>query len=340
MVVGSVKTSGYLMHFDAARRALVLATKVDEVKAIRDKAEALRAYAKQAGESLEMQNYCAEIKIRAERRAGELLAEREPHPPGPVSEDRSHDVTYPPTLTDMGISKIQSSRWQAIASIPIPAFEERIISIQGAAQELTSAGMLRLAARLKKAEAIKGLQDPAGFPVGDYRCIVVDPPWPMSKIEREARPLQGDVVDYPILTLEEITALPVGELIPDEGCHLYLWTTQRFLHDALHIAQAWGFTYQCLLTWVKNVGFTPFSWMYSTEHVIFAHCGGLPLQQLGLRLDFAAPVREHSRKPDAFYELVCKASPAPRLDMFGREARDDFDVWGNEVNRFAAVAEK
>jgi hypothetical protein len=34
---------------------------------------AMRAYAKQAGDSSEMQNMCAEIKLRAERRGGELL---------------------------------------------------------------------------------------------------------------------------------------------------------------------------------------------------------------------------------------------------------------------------
>jgi len=62
-----------LVHFENAKRELQLATNVDEVKDLRDKAEALRLYMKQAGESLWMQNQCAEIKVRAERRAGELL---------------------------------------------------------------------------------------------------------------------------------------------------------------------------------------------------------------------------------------------------------------------------
>ena len=58
--------AGGLVHFARARRELALATRIDEVKIIRDKAEALRQYLKQAGESLDMQNQCAEIKIRAE----------------------------------------------------------------------------------------------------------------------------------------------------------------------------------------------------------------------------------------------------------------------------------
>ncbi len=59
------------------KQAIVEARSIDEVKAIRDKAEALRAYAKQAGESLTAQNDLCEIKLRAERRAGEMLKETE-----------------------------------------------------------------------------------------------------------------------------------------------------------------------------------------------------------------------------------------------------------------------
>src|SRR6516162_6629474 len=54
-----------LVKFQEAKRALELARTVDEVKDVRDKAEALRLYMQQAGESLEMQNAVAEIKLRA-----------------------------------------------------------------------------------------------------------------------------------------------------------------------------------------------------------------------------------------------------------------------------------
>ena len=101
-----------LVHFENAKRELQLATNVDEVKDLRDKAEALRLYMKQAGESLWMQNQCAEIKVRAERRAGELLKATVK----PGNPQLSHDVTIK-TLPD-GISRKQSSRWQAIAEIP------------------------------------------------------------------------------------------------------------------------------------------------------------------------------------------------------------------------------
>ena len=60
----------------------------------------------------------AEIVILAERKLGEMLAGMAKHPPGPPKEDRSHDVTDPSTLADLGIEKMQSSRWQTAATVP------------------------------------------------------------------------------------------------------------------------------------------------------------------------------------------------------------------------------
>jgi N6-adenosine-specific RNA methylase IME4 len=173
-------------------------------------------------------------------------------------------------------------------------------------------------------------------PVGTYRTIVIDPPWPMQKIERDVRLNQTAPLDYYPMSIEELREFRVPAA--DDGCHLYLWTTHKFLPAALELADAWGFRYQCLLTWVKNVGFTPFSFMYSTELVIFARRGSLDLLVKGRRLDFAAKVREHSRKPDEFYDLVRDVSPGPRIDMFSREPRDGFDQWGNETERFDNAA--
>lgn len=173
-------------------------------------------------------------------------------------------------------------------------------------------------------------------PTGKYRCIVIDPPWPMQKIEREVRPNQSAELDYPVMSLEEIGALPVAELAVEEGCHVYLWVTHRFLPAGLDLFEQWGVKYQCSMTWVKNVGITPFSWMYDTEHVLFGRIGSLNLDQLGLRLSFDAPVTKHSEKPEVFYERVVQASPGPRLEMFARKPREGFTVWGNEVAGLAS----
>src|SRR6516165_9568178 len=71
-----------LVKYDAARHALQAARTVDEVKSIKNKAEAVRMYALQAHDA-EMVNLATEIKVRAMRRLGELLSEMELKPGNP-----------------------------------------------------------------------------------------------------------------------------------------------------------------------------------------------------------------------------------------------------------------
>lgn len=189
----------------------------------------------------------------------------------------------------------------------------------------------------------KGVANATPFlplPSTKYRTIVIDPPWPMEKILRGERWRQGKYLDYPVMSIEEIKGFPIRDLFADNGCHIYLWTTHKFLPVALEVFEEWGINYECLLTWVKNVGFTPYSWMYSTEHCLFGKVGNLPLVKRGERVDFFAPVREHSRKPDEFYNLVREVSPEPRIDVFSREKREGFDQYGDETAKFRRAEEK
>lgn len=135
----------YLVKFNEAKHALEIAKSIDEVKQIRDQAEAMRAYIKQAKESLVMQNQCAEIKLRAERRAGEMLREMDVSKGRP--EKMSHDATF--KLDDLGINRTQSSRWQQIAQIPEDVFEEYLKKTIEEEMELTTNGVVRLAKELK-----------------------------------------------------------------------------------------------------------------------------------------------------------------------------------------------
>jgi hypothetical protein len=152
-----------LVRYDAARKALAAAHRVDEVKAIRDKAEAVRVYAKQAGD-FELQNQAAEIRIVAERRAGELLADMAMHP-GTRGEGRprrdgarnrrsSATTAYPPKLDDIGVTKDQSSKWQRLAKLIDDAtFERALVRAKERNAELTTAALLR---------EIKEIMRPAG----------------------------------------------------------------------------------------------------------------------------------------------------------------------------------
>ena len=172
------------------------------------------------------------------------------------------------------------------------------------------------------------------LPQGIYKTIVIDPPWPIDKILREVRPNQIEF-DYPILSLETIKALPIMSLAA-ENSHLYLWTTERFLHEAFHCLEAWDFRYIFTMAWHKAGGFQPWGLpQYNCEFVLFGRRGALPfLTTKAFPVCFEGGRREHSRKPDVFYEIVGRASPSPRLDMFSREARDGFESWGNESDKF------
>src|SRR6266446_6232501 len=124
-----------LHHLDRARQALVAATRVSEVKQIRDMAATLQRYARQRQYSLEIQNNAAELKLRAERRAGELLREMDKAKAAPGNQytgpvDRSHDTTGPQTLGDIGITKQQSYWWQLEASLPDITFESHIAAMR------------------------------------------------------------------------------------------------------------------------------------------------------------------------------------------------------------------
>jgi N6-adenosine-specific RNA methylase IME4 len=200
-------------------------------------------------------------------------------------------------------------------------------------QEMDRTGKVHgIHGRLKqrqRADEIKA--NPIPPPEGKYRCIVCDPPWPMQKIDREERPAQGAALDYPTMSIDDIFALPIPASADETGCHLYLWVTHKYLPTGLRIMEAWGFRYQCLMTWVKPTGMTPYSWMYNTEHVLFGRCGNLQLDRLGIKLSFEAAIVRHSQKPDIFYDIVREASPGPRLEYFARQERDGFDVWGDEV---------
>jgi len=89
-----------------------------KIKPIRDKATAAALYARQAGEAIDFQNVIIDVAIRAERRAGELLAEMEKNKGGPERIVRSPGVTALPKLSEIGISKKQSSQWQKMAEVP------------------------------------------------------------------------------------------------------------------------------------------------------------------------------------------------------------------------------
>lgn len=138
-----------LSRLSAATRALAEARTLEDVKQIMDVAEAARVYARAAKLGLEAANHAAEVKIRAERKAGELLAQLERSSGGRPTENSFQPGTsfseYRTVLTENNIAPTTAYRWQAVATVPENTFEQFIDRVKRGQSELTSASVQRLA---------------------------------------------------------------------------------------------------------------------------------------------------------------------------------------------------
>ena len=240
----------------------------------------------------------------------------------------------PELVNQVESGKVKVSIAADLASLP-EENQQRIVNLSDsdilkAAKDIRSRNAI---ARREENERIRQKALAVPPPEGQYRCVVIDPPWPMRKIERDARPNQADELDYPVMTLDEIYGL---EIPACDQCHLYLWTTQRFLWDAYGALEHWGFRHLAVMVWHKSGGFQPTGLpQYNCEFVLIGRKGGLEFNTTrDFPLCFEAPRRQHSRKPDAFYDLVSRVSPGPRIDVFSREPRDGFEQFGVERNAF------
>ncbi len=168
-----------LVRYDTMCRAIAEAYQVDEVKDIRDRAIALEEYARQA-KNEEMVRQCAEIRLRAERRAGELLAQMDKvqgargNPGGRGARIVASSETSPQkTMAELHITHDQASRWQQLAKVPEEQFEAAIAK----APIPTTKGVLR-ATRAEVVDveprADKGDAAPAFKPGPHAECIQLD----------------------------------------------------------------------------------------------------------------------------------------------------------------------
>jgi len=117
-----------------------------EAKALRDKAKALSDYIKAQGESKISQDGIGEIRLRIERRLGEMIPRQ--FPVGPIrGKDKNGKAIHKSsdsTLDAAGISKFQSVQWQAIASIPEARFEQKLEEFKAdPIRELTTSGIIK-----------------------------------------------------------------------------------------------------------------------------------------------------------------------------------------------------
>jgi N6-adenosine-specific RNA methylase IME4 len=152
--------------------------------------------------------------------------------------------------------------------------------------------------------------------------ILIDPPWPTVNA----------VLPYLSITPDELQNLPIPDLAADR-CHLHVWATaNNFLFDAKDVIEGWGFRVVGNFVWAKPQLGRGNYWRQSHEIMLTAVRGDADrFDDLGLRSWIAAPRGRHSEKPDAIRDMIERASPGPRLEIFARSQVPNWYSWGHEI---------
>jgi len=141
------------------------------------------------------------------------------------------------------------------------------------------------------------------------------------------------------MTMDEIRTLPIQEL-SDKNCVLFLWTTFPCLEGQITLFKHWGFKYRTLgFSWIKTnpkngkpffgVGYYAKS---NCEVCLMGIKGKLKPISNKVSSVVISPRRKHSQKPDEVREKIVELfGDLPRIELFAREKKCGFDVWGDEV---------
>lgn len=325
-----------LIRYDAACRAIAAATKVDEVKTIRDAAVALKAYAKQA-ENKDLEADAWEIRTRAERRIGELVADQKAAV-GLSKGGRPTKTGFrlnPVSLAEvLGKNhKTLADRGRKYAAVPIREFErvitegrERVINHVRQESTRVTQNLLRLGDRASK----RAERHAPPLPSGVFRLLYVDPPWQYEHIVTESRAIENQ---YPTMPLDAIKALAVPAAA---DAVLFLWATSPKLAEAVDVIRAWRFDYRTCAVWDKEVIGMGYYFRQQHELLLVAARGALPVPEPSARSSSVIRARRgrHSEKPDRVYELLETMYPAftedDRVELFSRRARPGWSAWSNE----------
>jgi N6-adenosine-specific RNA methylase IME4 len=229
-----------------------------------------------------------------------------------------------------------------IATQPIE--EQREIIARGERAILRAAQDIRARkAEIRRAERIERLAATCNqntpFPSDRrYAVLCADPPWHFEVYNEESGVERAAGNYYPTMSLDEICALPVLSLAAPDAI-LFMWTTAPHLQESFQVLAARGFEYKTNAVWVKDKIGLGYFVRNQHELLLVAIRGDMPSPSPAKRPPsvISAPRREHSRKPDEAYALIEAMYPAlPKLELFARQRRPGWDVWGNETDKFTA----
>lgn len=160
-----------------------------------------------------------------------------------------------------------------------------------------------------------------------YKTILVDPPWPTGQQGK-----YGAASKYPLMPLERIAQLPVGDLAADNA-HLYLWCYPATRYIAEDIMRGWGFRFVDEFVWGKDQFGLGQYFRHTHETLLLGVKGKLPVKFRGQRSFTMLPRMAHSVKPQEITSaMIPRLSPGPYLEVFARRRTPGWHVWGNEID--------
>lgn len=317
-----------IIHYDHIVGQICKYVTTDEVRETVSQADAMRVYALRAKDRL-LLDKAIEVKFLAQVRGGEILidmAERGDRATQGKGEGRAKikgSRELPLTLDKLKLTKTESSRWQRLARMPKAQRAERLKLAQRKARAAIDAAAKQLRVELRAADEarIKSLKAVEG----KFKTIVVDPPWDYEWLSIAGRASPG----YATMDHEQLMAMRIQKWAEDNA-HMYLWVTNNFMTRGVALMEHWGFQHKTVLTWNKlsKKGKPWFGlgsyFRNSTEHVLFGVRGTLRTRVGNIPTLFTSKIGEHSEKPQAFYDIVSKASYLPAVEFFARKPRPGF----------------
>lgn len=280
----------------------------------------------------------AEALIDAETRLGELFNEM---PKGSGGDRRSKDFkrdtvvpfeTKEQAAEKLGFDKKYIERCQQLAENPniveqvkADARENDEIVNRSSALKAIKRKAREADIKHQREEIQKGVQQVTG----KFNVISIDPPWPYGRKydpdgSRAANP-------YPEMSIEEIKNI---ELPCAKDCVILLWTTHAFLPDSFDILKQWGATYKATMVWNKmKIGMGAWFRM-QCEFCLVGIIGNPFWENTRFPEIIEETRREHSRKPDKFFEIIDQITAGKKLEYFSREKRLNWDNYGNEPEKF------
>ena len=173
-----------------------------------------------------------------------------------------------------------------------------------------------------------------------YQIIYADPPWRQSKGgKKNVRPnSSGEKLDYTVISLKEIERILSEARYKGTHNHiLFLWTIDKYLWEAESIAKGLGYKLHARMIWNKVTGIpAAFTIRYGHEYLLYYYYNKLlPVakEERGkIHSVFTEQVKRHSQKPEEAYKIIERLYPdIDKLELFARNKRQGWDVWGNEV---------